>query len=97
MRLPPLFGDPKLDAIIAKHWGQLQSSTREEKLAEVRRLNNDLRASEGNSLLGKEVFNKHCAACHQLKRDALASVRLLPREPGASASVPLTIMVVTLV
>ena len=66
VRRVALLGDPQLDALVVKHWGKLQSNTREEKLAEVRRLNNDLRASEGNSLSGQEVFNKHCAACHQL-------------------------------
>ena len=59
-------GDPKLDSMVAKHWGKLQSNTREEKLAEVRRLNNDLRAAEGNADLGHELFKRHCAACHQL-------------------------------
>ena len=52
--------------MVAKHWGKLQSNTREEKLAEVRRLNNDLRAAEGNADLGHELFKRHCAVCHQL-------------------------------
>jgi putative heme-binding domain-containing protein len=38
---------------------------REEKLAEVRRLNNDLRAASGDATMGQAVFKKHCAACHQ--------------------------------
>jgi putative heme-binding domain-containing protein len=66
VRRVALFGDPELDDLVAKHWGKLEASTREEKLAEVRRLNNDLRASEGNPAAGKELFKKHCATCHQL-------------------------------
>ncbi len=61
-----LLGNAQLDAIVSKHWGKLHSKTREEKLAEVRRLNNDLRAAEGNNHSGHELFKKHCAACHQL-------------------------------
>lgn len=59
-------GNAQLDALVAKHWGRLQSATREEKLAEIRRLNNDLRASRGDALAGQALFKKHCAACHQL-------------------------------
>ena len=66
VRRVALLGDSQLDGLVSKHWGRLQSSTREEKLAEVRRLNNDLRAGAGNPLVGREIFGKHCAACHQL-------------------------------
>lgn len=66
IRRVALFGDPQLDALVTKHWGKLQGGTREEKLAEVRRLNNDLRAASGNHTVGQQLFKKHCAACHQL-------------------------------
>jgi len=66
IRRVALFADPGLDALVAKHWGQLHSATREEKLAEVRRLNNDLRAGPGNFESGKRLFKKHCASCHEL-------------------------------
>jgi putative heme-binding domain-containing protein len=36
------------------------------KLAEMRRLNNDLRASPGNAQRGHELFRKQCATCHRL-------------------------------
>ncbi len=61
-----LLGNSRLDSIVSKHWGMVHSKTREEKLAEVRRLNNDLRAAEGNKYSGHELYKKHCATCHQL-------------------------------
>lgn len=60
------FRDEELDALVGKHWGRLQTATPEEKLAEVRRLNNDLRAGSGNPGAGRLLFMKHCSACHQL-------------------------------
>ncbi|MBC7965130.1 MAG: c-type cytochrome, partial [Fuerstia sp.] len=60
------FEDADLNVLVAKHWGRLESATGEEKLAEVRRLNNDLRAAPGNADAGHLVFKKHCAGCHQL-------------------------------
>lgn len=60
-----VFGDPEIDALVQKHWGRLGTS-RGEKLAEVRRLSNDLRAAQGNIHVGKEVFRKNCSTCHQL-------------------------------
>ncbi|HUQ70972.1 MAG TPA: c-type cytochrome, partial [Planctomycetaceae bacterium] len=61
-----LLANPELDALVTKHWGRLQSASREEKLAEVRRLNNDVRAGPGDLTAGQAVFKKHCANCHQL-------------------------------
>ena len=66
VRAVSLLGNPELDQMVIKHWGKLQGGTKEEKLAEVRRLNNDLRAAVGNASAGKVIFQKHCAACHQL-------------------------------
>lgn len=66
IRRVALFGDEKLDALVARHWGKLQGATREERLAEVRRLNNDLRAASGDPDEGHQIFKKHCASCHQL-------------------------------
>jgi len=61
-----LLEDPELDSLVSKHWGKLQAASREEKLAEVRRLNNDLRAGSGSVTAGKLLFQKHCAGCHAL-------------------------------
>jgi putative membrane-bound dehydrogenase-like protein len=66
IRLIALLRDKQLDALVKKHWGQMQAATAEVKLAEVRRLNNDLRAGPGNKDQGRLLFRKHCAACHQL-------------------------------
>jgi putative membrane-bound dehydrogenase-like protein len=66
IRQVALLEDDVLNAIVTKHWGRLQGATAEEKLAEVRRLNNDLRAGSGNPEKGRELFKKHCSACHQL-------------------------------
>lgn len=59
-------GSADLDALVRKHWGIVKSATPEEKLAVMRRLNNDLRVEKGNTLAGKQLFQKHCASCHRL-------------------------------
>lgn len=66
IRQVALLNDRDLDQLVLKHWGRLQAASREEKLAEVRRLNNDLRAATGDPHLGRQLFSKHCATCHQL-------------------------------
>jgi putative membrane-bound dehydrogenase-like protein len=60
------FQDASIDELVRKHWGRLASATPEEKLAEVRRLNNDLRAASGDRERGKKLFEEHCASCHRL-------------------------------
>ncbi|MFM8253201.1 MAG: PVC-type heme-binding CxxCH protein [Planctomycetota bacterium] len=66
IRLVSLLEDEQLNRLVTRHWGRVHSATQEEKLAEVRRLNNDLRAAPGNPQLGRQLFQKHCATCHQL-------------------------------
>ncbi|MDA1051598.1 MAG: c-type cytochrome [Planctomycetota bacterium] len=66
IRRVTFFDDPKIDSLVTKHWGKLQAASRGERLAEVRRLNNDLRAAGGNTSVGKGLFKTHCASCHQL-------------------------------
>jgi putative membrane-bound dehydrogenase-like protein len=61
--------DKELDALVRKHWGNVRGATPEERLAEVRRFNNDLRAAKGDITNGKALFTKHCAACHKLNGD----------------------------
>jgi putative heme-binding domain-containing protein len=61
-----LHADPDIDALVRKHWGSVKAGTPEEKLAEMRRLGNDLRAGPGDRGRGKDLFLKHCATCHKL-------------------------------
>ncbi len=66
LRAVSLHGDAALDALVKKHWGSIQGGTPEERLAEMRRINNDLRAGRGAPPAGKALFAKHCATCHRL-------------------------------
>jgi putative heme-binding domain-containing protein len=66
LRRVSLHDDAELDALVRKHWGNIQPGTPEEKLAVVRRLNNDLRAGAGDPSSGHLLFVKHCATCHRL-------------------------------
>jgi putative heme-binding domain-containing protein len=66
LRQVALHHDKRLDDLVRKHWGNVASGTPEEKLAEMRRLSNDLRAGTGNAEAGKQLFARHCATCHRL-------------------------------
>ena len=46
--------------------------TSEERLAEVRRLNNDLRAAPGDAGQGRLLFREKCAVCHRLGGEGAA-------------------------
>ena len=59
--------DPELAELVRKHWGVTRGTTREERLAEVRRLNNDLRAAAGDPTRGRQLFHDRCATCHRLQ------------------------------
>ncbi len=60
------FQDEDLDVRVLKRWGSIRGATPEERLAEVRRLNNDLNAGPGDLARGRGLFEKHCAGCHRL-------------------------------
>jgi putative membrane-bound dehydrogenase-like protein len=62
----PVLQEPDLAALVRRHWGTSRGATREERLAEVRRLNNDLRAGPGDSERGCRLFHDRCAVCHRL-------------------------------
>jgi putative membrane-bound dehydrogenase-like protein len=62
----PAARSPDIAPLVRKHWGTTHGATREERLAEVRRLNNDLRAGSGNPVRGHGLFQDRCAACHRL-------------------------------
>ncbi len=55
-----------LNSRVREIWGKVDPPTKEEVLADVRRLNNDLRAFPGDAKSGKVLFTKHCAICHKL-------------------------------
>ncbi len=57
---------PEARSKISRLWGRVSPPTPEERLAEVRRLNNDLRAEPGNAAKGHPLFTQHCATCHRL-------------------------------
>jgi putative membrane-bound dehydrogenase-like protein len=66
LRVVALHKDRSLDDLVRKHWGNIRPGTPEEKLAEMRRLSNDLRAGSGHPSPGRELFRKHCGTCHKL-------------------------------
>ncbi len=66
LRSVAIYKDPALDDLVRKHWGNIQPGTPEEKLAEMRRISNDLRAGSGDPANGRALFRKHCATCHKL-------------------------------
>ncbi|HSU56294.1 MAG TPA: c-type cytochrome, partial [Candidatus Dormibacteraeota bacterium] len=66
LRKIALLSDNNLNKLVRKHWGNLSAGTPEEKLADVRRFNNDLRAFAGDASAGHDMFKKTCAACHKL-------------------------------
>ncbi len=66
LRVVALHGEAKLDALVKKHWGTIQGGTPEERLAEMRRINNDLRAGSGDLVAGRQLFLRQCGACHRL-------------------------------
>ncbi len=61
--------DEALLARLERHWGAVKPGTPEEKLAQMRRLNNELNARPGDPAKGREVFNQVCAQCHQFRGD----------------------------
>ena len=66
LRAVALHQDKELDDLVRKHWGRMSSGTAEEKLAEMRRLNNDLRAGKGDATRGLSIFTLYCSACHTM-------------------------------
>lgn len=72
LRALALFGNPEIDQLVRRHWGNLSPGTPEEKLADIRRFNNDLRAASGDAANGRLVFRKQCASCHRMDGEGIA-------------------------
>jgi putative heme-binding domain-containing protein len=72
--LRPLAGyhDRQIDSLVAKYWGRISGGTPEEKLNEIRRIKNDLRAASGDPSRGHDLFKQTCEACHQLYGEGTA-------------------------
>jgi putative heme-binding domain-containing protein len=66
LRRVAYYSDSDLDARVRKRWGNIRAGTPEEKLADIRRISNDLRAAAGRPDHGHELFKKSCATCHTL-------------------------------
>jgi putative membrane-bound dehydrogenase-like protein len=66
LRRVALHQDDELNALVRRHWGNIQPGTPEEKLATMRRFNNDLRAGSGDAEAGHALYKKHCGTCHEL-------------------------------
>ena len=77
LRSFPALQAPELASTVRKHWGTSRGATPEERLAEVRRLNNDLRAAPGDPRRGSLLFRDRCATCsHRFRR-----ARAKPSDP----------------
>lgn len=57
--------DKSINELIVKHWGQINKSNTQQKITEIRRVRFNLRIA-GDLKRGKELFENHCATCHQL-------------------------------
>jgi putative heme-binding domain-containing protein len=66
VRLIAALSSKELDNRARKVWGNVGQGTSEEKLATMRRFNNDLRAAQGDVKSGMRVYNQVCARCHKL-------------------------------
>jgi putative membrane-bound dehydrogenase-like protein len=66
LRVIALHQDKELDQLVKDHWGSVSRGTPEEKLAEMRRHNNDLNWGKGDPVAGHKVFTEVCASCHRM-------------------------------
>ena len=58
LRVVAAHDDRRIRCPGAKFWGAIHQATPEERLAVVRRLNNDLRAAAGHAEAGREIFRR---------------------------------------
>jgi len=61
-----LHEDPKIKAIVKKHWGKIRGGTPEEKKKEMARVAKLIKSGKGDLASGQALFKKTCSACHTL-------------------------------
>ena len=61
-----LLNNDAINDVVRSVWGNVGPGSPEEKLATMRRYNNDLRAGTGDPARGKEIFTRQCGKCHKL-------------------------------
>jgi len=61
-----LHRDPRIVALVAKHWGVVEGAASEELGKEVERLERIARTGAGDRSQGKVLFGTACAKCHAL-------------------------------
>lgn len=66
VRIVALHESDELNGIVQELWGNVSAGTPEEKLAVMRRFNNDLNAGSGHAADGQLLFKQHCGVCHVL-------------------------------
>jgi putative heme-binding domain-containing protein len=66
LRRLSVLNNDEINALVHKLWGAVGPGTPEEKLAAMRRFNNDLHAAPGDAVRGKTVFMNKCGVCHTL-------------------------------
>ena len=66
VRIVALHESDELNGTVQELWGNVSAGTPEEKLAVMRRFNNDLNAGSGDAAAGQQLFVKHCGTCHVL-------------------------------
>ena len=74
LRRLALHKNEQIDSLVRKYWGNIGPGSSEEKLATMRRFNNDLRAGAGDPTKGKVLFMKTCGVCHTLFGEGAKSV-----------------------
>ncbi|HEX7449642.1 MAG TPA: PVC-type heme-binding CxxCH protein [Pirellulales bacterium] len=58
--------DPRVAALTAKHWGNIDGATTAEMQQQIARLSDTIGASSGSPYSGKKLFTANCAKCHTL-------------------------------
>jgi len=67
LRIVALFKNDELNQLVEKLWGRVGPGTPDQKLATMRRFNNDLRNGSGDLVRGRLIYEKQCGSCHKLK------------------------------